>query len=238
MDWKKLGIFGNLNRFDVWQIVFGFLDIKSVINGVSKSCKSFKSLCLQNISHIKSICILSLTLDTQSSLTNLNELLKCEKTFLLKLTSNYRQGPPPALYTNKSVVRLKYKTKNGSFSLLAPLIKSLSNFNYFTLSGNSQMPVLTEKVIAEFLPELKTRKMNYFKISKVTLTASAFKFIKKYLKDKTPMIVILDFNCFYEKAVSFQESLAEIWKKKWLLNIDYKLNGKILFSCTREFLTN
>lgn len=252
MDWKKLGVFKNLNRFDVWQHIFSFLDIKSVINHISKTCKSFKYLCLLNISHIKSICILSISIDSVSAFCSLMELLKCEKTFLLKVSSNWKltdltnisnsvQRPLGALrgceYTNKSVVRLKYKSKNGNFGLLGPLIRSLSGFSYFTISGNSQLPVLSDQVARDFLMELGERKINYFKISKITMTTPVFKSVKKYVKEKTPMVIILDVNCFYEKASNLQGYLAELWKSKWLLNIDYKLNGKTLISCTREFLT-
>ena len=243
MDWKKLGVFKNLNRFDVWQHIFSFLDIKSVINNLSKSCKSFKYLCLLNIQHIKSICILSLSLDSDSAFSNLMELLKCEKTFLLKVCSNSKKFELPSGfdkylgYGNKSVVRLKYKSKNGNFELLRPLIRSISNFSYLTVSGNSQLPVLSEQVASEFLMELGERKINYLKISKVTLTTSVFKRVKKFVKNRTPMAIILDVNCFYEKANNLQGFLAELWKSKWLLNIDYKLNGKTLISCTREFLT-
>ena len=237
MDWKKIGLLKNLNRYDVWQIIFEFLDIKSVINGLSKSCKSFKYLSLLNLSHIKSICILPMSLDSVSSFTNLFELLKCEKTFFLKICSNSSIPPElPQIKPNKSVVRLKYKSKNGNFSFLPVVIRSLLSFSYFTLSGNPEHPLVTEKIVSEILTELKAKKMNYLKISKVTLDTAGFKMLKKFLKEKTPMVIILDFNCFYEKANNFQIYLAELWKNKWLLNIDFKLNGKILFSCTREFL--
>jgi hypothetical protein len=178
-----------------------------------------------------------MSLDTSSSFTNLFELLKCEKTFFLKICSNITIPPQlPPLKPNKSVVRLKYKSKNGNFSFLPTLVQSLSNFSYFTLSGNSEHPLLPEKVVSEFLTEIKQKKMNYFKISKVTITVEGFKLIKRFLKEKPPMVIILDFNCFYEKANNLQGYLAELWKSKWLLNIDFKLNGKILFSCAREFL--
>lgn len=237
MDWKKLGIFRFLNRVDVWQNIFEFLDVKSVTNGLSKSCKTFKILCLLHISHIKSICILTLHIENKTSYTSLIEFLKCEKTFLLKINSSAGSKDLMDLqYTNKSVVRLKYKSENGDFSLLMPLLKTISAFKYLKISGNALLPILTDEVVKVLLGNLTEKKIVYLKIAKVTLENCAFNRICKYIKAMAPMVFIFDVACSSKKVTNFQNYLAKLWKKKWLLTINYKINGKALFTCTRDFL--
>ena len=139
-------------------------------------------------------------------------------------------------YVNKSVVRLKYKADNGDFLVLMPLLKSISNFNYIKVSGNSSVPVLSDQLVRNLLGYLTEKKIMYLKISKVTLDNTAFNRIIKYIKSKAPMVFILDVACTSNKVVRFQNYLTNLWKKKWLLTINYKINGKALFSCTRDFL--
>ncbi|OMJ87839.1 hypothetical protein SteCoe_10405 [Stentor coeruleus] len=237
MDWKKLGVFMNLSRFDVWEHIFAYLDVKTVMDGISKSCRSFKVLSLMHISHIKSICILPLNIDSKASYFNLIELLKCEKTFLLKIRNNLKNTDFMDLYyTNKSIVRLKFTSENGIFTPLLPLLKIISNFNHFTLSGNSSLPVVSEDLINEILKVVYEKKIVFFKISKVALNNKAFKRIAQYIKSKLPKFIIIDIACFSNKAVAFQNYLSTIWKNQWLLAIDYKLNGKVVLTYKREFL--
>ena len=205
MDWKKLGSLRHIHRIDVWQNIFEFLDVKTVINGLSKSCKALKILSLMHISHIKSICILSLNIENKSSYISLIELLKCEKTFLLKINSNQdSQEFINSDYKNKSVIRLHYKTENNAFSSLIPFAELATNFNHIKVKGN--------------------------------LSSEGFNCLTKYIKTYTPKILILDINCFCSKTIPFHHYLARLWKNKWLLKIDYKVNGNSLFQCTKEFI--
>ncbi|OMJ69151.1 hypothetical protein SteCoe_33192 [Stentor coeruleus] len=237
MDWKKLGFFKNLNRFDVWQHIFAYLDTKTVIDGLSKSCKSFKMLSLMHISHLKNICILSLKIDSKTSYNNLIELIKCEKTFLLKIRSNLKS--PEIMnspYTNKSIIRLKYTSENGIFSPVLSLLKTVSCFNHFSISGNSSLPAIPDNIITEMLRILNEKKIVFFKISKITLNNKTFKKLVHYIKSRTPKDLMIDITCFSNKAIGFQNYLYRAWKDKWLLTVDYKLNGKVIFNCTRGFL--
>ena len=215
MDWKKIGIFRSINRIDVWQNIFEFLDVKTVLNGLSKSCKTFKILSLLHISHIKSICILSLNIDNISSYTSMIELLKCEKTFLLKINSNTNRFEfMNPLYQNKSVIRFQFKAKNGNFSALIPMLKSISNFKYIKISGNTLLPEIGNSIIKNLFEYLYEKKITYLKISKVTLDNCAFNTIAKFIKFNPPMIMLLDIHCKNSKAEQFQNHLAKIWKNK------------------------
>ena len=235
MDWKKLGIFGKINRIDVWQNIFEFLDVKTVLNSLSKSCKSFKMLCTMHFSHIKAICILSLLLDSFSSYTNMVELLKFENTFLLKINSN--MSSDLYLFHNKSVMRFYYKSQNGHFSTLLPLIKSIKSFNHFKLKGNTSLPAISEDIFDKTIKHLEGKNLMYLKISKLTLTQKSFKSVVKFIKEKTPMTILLDISCFSDKTTKFQKYLTVLWKNKWLLSVEFKVNGKLMFSSTREALS-
>ena len=237
MDWKKLGSLRHINRIDVWQNIFEFLDVKTVINGLSKSCKALKILSLMHISHIKSICILSLNIENKSSYISLIELLKCEKTFLLKINSNQdSQEFINSDYKNKSVIRLHYKTENNAFSSLIPFAELATNFNHIKVKGNLSLPVFSDKVLKGLVDILTEKKILYLKITKVTLSSEGFNCLTKYIKTYTPKILILDINCFCSKTIPFHHYLARLWKNKWLLKIDYKVNGNSLFQCTKEFI--
>ena len=139
-------------------------------------------------------------------------------------------------YVNKSVVRLNYKADNGNFHVLMPLLNVISNFNYLKISGNGSVPVLSDQILRSLLGNLTEKKIVYLKISKISLENNAFNRIIKYIKNKAPMVFILNIACNSKKVIRFRNHLANLWKKKWLLTINYKINGKALFSCTRDFL--
>ena len=143
------------------------------------------------------------------------ELLKCEKTFLLKINSNTSHANfMDSTYQNKSVIRFQYKSENGNFSSLLPMIKTISNYNYIKIRGNPLLPIISSNIIKNLIDQLSQRKIKYFKISKVTLDNCAFNIIAKFIKINTPIIMIFDINCISNKANHFQNYLAKLWKNK------------------------